>query len=93
MISSPLGKYDSDDVAAFIKESMHMKCLDHPNVMKLIGVCFDAGTAPYIILPYMSGKRQLLLRSLTGHYIQWISLLLIRLSATLSQPVYKVVTR
>ena len=27
--------------------------LDHPNVLKLIGVCLDGGPAPYIIMPFM----------------------------------------
>ena len=27
---------------------------DHPNVLKLRGVCLDGGPAPYIIMPFMS---------------------------------------
>ena len=27
---------------------------DHPNVLSLIGVCLDGGTAPYIIVPFMA---------------------------------------
>lgn len=27
---------------------------DHPNVLKLIGVCLDGGPAPYIIMPFMA---------------------------------------
>ena len=34
---------------------MKMKLFDHPNVMNLLGVCLDAGPAPYIVLPFMSG--------------------------------------
>lgn len=30
-----------------------MKEIQHPHVMNLIGVCVDAGPAPYIVLPYM----------------------------------------
>jgi serine/threonine protein kinase len=26
---------------------------DHPNVLKLMGVCLDGGPAPYIIMPFM----------------------------------------
>ena len=26
---------------------------DHPNVLKLSGVCLDGGPAPYIIMPFM----------------------------------------
>ena len=50
-----IGKYDSDDIEDFIKESLHMKALNHPNVMRLVGICFDAGTTPYIVLPFMAG--------------------------------------
>ena len=32
-----------------------MNKLNHPNVMHLIGVCLDSGSAPYIVLPYMDG--------------------------------------
>ena len=31
-----------------------MKSFQHPNVMNLLGVCLDAGPAPYLILPYMA---------------------------------------
>ena len=31
-----------------------MMDLDHPNVLSLIGVCVDAGPAPYLIMPYMA---------------------------------------
>ena len=34
-------------------ETIKMKCFDHPNVISLIGVCIDAGPAPYIIMPFM----------------------------------------
>ena len=27
---------------------------DHPNVLKLIGVCLDGGPAPFIIMPFMA---------------------------------------
>lgn len=30
-----------------------MSSLDHPNVLRLIGVCVDGGPAPYIIMPFM----------------------------------------
>ena len=38
-----------------VKESLQMKEFSHPNVMGVIGICLDAGPAPYIILPFMSG--------------------------------------
>lgn len=30
-----------------------MKDLNHPNILKLIGVCLDGGPAPFIITPFM----------------------------------------
>ena len=51
-----IGEYDSDDIQQFIKESFHMKALNHINVMRLVGVCFDADTTPYIVLPFMAGR-------------------------------------
>ena len=34
---------------------MKMRSFNHPNVMSLMGVCLDAGPAPFIVLPFMSG--------------------------------------
>ena len=31
-----------------------MSFFDHQNVLPLLGVCVDAGPAPYIIMPFMS---------------------------------------
>ena len=36
-----------------MSESIKMKRFDHSNVISLIGVCIDAGQAPYIIMPFM----------------------------------------
>ena len=33
---------------------MKMSRFKHSHVMGLIGVCLDAGSAPYIIMPYMA---------------------------------------
>ena len=38
-----------------MRESVKMKMFNHVNVMNLLGVCLDAGPAPYIVLPFMSG--------------------------------------
>ena len=37
-----------------MEESLKMKQFSHPNVMYLIGVCMDAGPAPYIVMPFMA---------------------------------------
>ena len=37
-----------------LKESEKMKSFKHPNVLSLIGVCVEAGDAPYIVMPYMA---------------------------------------
>ena len=55
-----------------LKEVTTMLSFDHPNVMSLIGVCFD-GDMPLIIMPYMSNG------SVLG-YVKWnkVKLLLTR---------------
>ena len=37
-----------------MEESQKMERFRHPHVLNLIGVCIDAGEAPYIIMPYMA---------------------------------------
>ena len=37
-----------------VNTTMEMKQFNHPNVMNLIGVCMDAGPAPYIVMPFMA---------------------------------------
>ena len=37
-----------------IKESMKMYGFEHPHVLSIIGVCVDAGPAPYIVMPFMA---------------------------------------
>ena len=37
-----------------MEESLKMSRFKHPHVMGLIGVCLNAGTAPYIVMPYMA---------------------------------------
>ena len=37
-----------------LKECARMHKFDHPNVLKLSGVCLDGGPAPYIIMPFMA---------------------------------------
>ena len=48
------GDFDQDEVDTFVEESLKMGRFKHAHVMGLIGVCLDAGSAPYIIMPYMA---------------------------------------
>ena len=48
------GSFYDDELQDLISESLKMKELRHPNVVNLLGVCLDAGPAPYIVLPYMA---------------------------------------
>ena len=48
------GDFDQVDVNKFMEESLKMSRFKHAHVMGLIGVCLDAGSAPYIIMPYMA---------------------------------------
>ena len=50
----PPGMYDQDQVNKIMEESIKMKNFDHPNVLILLGVCLDAGSAPYVVMPYMA---------------------------------------
>ena len=42
------------EVDKFVEESLKMSRFKHAHVMGLIGVCLDAGPAPYIVMPYMA---------------------------------------
>ena len=45
------------DIDSLMSESATMVNFDHPNVVKLIGVCFDTtDQLPFIILPFMVNK-------------------------------------
>ena len=46
--------YSESDVVNLVEESLKMQRFDHPNVLTLIGVCIDFGSAPYIVMPYMA---------------------------------------
>ena len=41
------------NISELLDESLKMKTFSHPNILNLIGVCIDAGPAPYIVMPYM----------------------------------------
>ena len=48
------GDFDKVEVDKFSDESLKMSRFKHAHVMGLIGVCLNAGSAPYIIMPYMA---------------------------------------
>ena len=48
------GFLSKEHVDNLLKECVKMQAFDHPNILKLIGVCLDGGPAPYIIVPFMS---------------------------------------
>ena len=37
-----------------LRECTRMYKFEHPNVLKLSGLCLDGGPAPYIIMPFMA---------------------------------------
>ena len=53
LLFSP-GCFDQQEVDKFVEESLTMSRFKHAHVMGLIGVCLDAGSAPYIVMPYMA---------------------------------------
>ena len=48
-----VGLFIGNDLKNLVEESLLMSNMDHPNVMKLLGVCIDKQT-PYLVMPYMS---------------------------------------
>ena len=43
-----------ESVRNLLKECCKMYNLDHPHVLKLVGVCMDGGPSPYIVMPFMA---------------------------------------
>ena len=50
------GDFDQLEVNKFVEESLKMSRFKHRHIMGLVGVCLDAGPAPYIIMPYMENR-------------------------------------
>ena len=46
--------YSQEEVDAMLEEGLKLKHFQHTNVLNLIGVCVEAGPAPYIVMPFMS---------------------------------------
>ena len=49
-----LGQFNQADVDHLMEETIRMKQFNHSNVLGLLGVCVNAGLAPYVVLPYMA---------------------------------------
>ena len=47
------GFYDHSISEELVRECIKMKDLNHPNILRLIGICVDGGPAPFIITPFM----------------------------------------
>lgn len=48
------GQTSDSQLAQMMEESLKMKDLSHPNILGLIGICIERGTAPYIVMPFMA---------------------------------------
>lgn len=48
------GFVHTSSIDGLLRECARMQEFDHPNVLKLTGVCLDGGPVPYIIMPYMA---------------------------------------
>ena len=48
------GFVQKESVHELLKECGRMYTFDHPNVLKLSGVCMDGGPAPFIVMPFMA---------------------------------------
>ena len=49
-----VGFVETKLVEDLLRECAKMHSFDHPNVLKLSGVCLDGGPAPYVIMPFMA---------------------------------------
>ena len=48
------GFFDESHAKDILNESAKMMSFDHPHVLGLIGICVDAGPAPYLVMPFMA---------------------------------------
>ena len=65
LFSELLDVLDSDEVVSLLAECVLMNKMQHPNVLGLLGVCFNTEDGlPYIVLPFMiNGDLKSFLRS------------------------------
>ena len=53
-VNTTIGVFTMSELNSTIEESLKMSKFNHPNVMRLVGVCIDAGESPYIVMPFMT---------------------------------------
>ena len=73
MIATPLADLRTRKyLDSLLNESLLMKRLDHPNIVGLLGVCFDTPEGyPYLVLPFMAkGNKKRLLEEQTCPFHQ-----------------------
>ncbi len=49
-----VSSFSEHGIKSFLDEGLIMKEFNHPNVLKLRGICFDENDLPMILLPYMA---------------------------------------
>lgn len=55
MFTHTLDALDSDEIQKVLDECVLMKKIEHPNILELLGVCFNSEeNVPYIVLPFMA---------------------------------------
>ena len=52
-VCATIGIFGMSALINLVEESLKMSKFNHPNVMRLVGVCIDAGESPYIVMPFM----------------------------------------
>ena len=48
------GEFDQIEIDRFVEECLKMSSFKHAHVMGLIGICFESGSTPFLIMPYMA---------------------------------------
>ena len=62
--------HSMNDLNSLVEECTKMAHFNHRNVLSLIGVCIDAGEAPYLVMPFMEmGSLLSYLRKERAHLI------------------------